>query len=201
MNPSTHSDPASKSGLSADTLRRVRERDAEAMNEFFDAYYDRVFAYVSHNIGGGEIAEDLTQEVFLRLHRSLERLDPKRDPSAWVFTLAINLVRDYWRSREHRHRHSRMDLDALGAHPEGRVEGDAHDKLEKQEREALLRRAMMELNEQDRQLIVMRSFEEFSTEELAKLFKTKTGAIRQRFSRALKRLGTHYEKLAGKEGR
>ncbi len=201
MNRTTNSDLASKSGLSAATLRRVRERDPEAMNEFFDAYYDRVFAYVARTIGGGEIAEDLTQEVFLRLHRSLERLDPDRDPSAWVFTVAINLVRDHWRSREHRQRHAQTDLDTLGVHPEGRVEDVAHDRLEQQERDALLQQAMMQLGEQDRQLIVMRSYEDLSSDELAKLLDTKPGAIRQRFSRALKRLGVHYEKLAGKEGR
>ena len=201
MNRPTHTGPAASSGLSAATLKRVRERQPDAMNEFFDAYYDRVFAYVSHNVGGGEIAEDLTQEVFLRLHRSLEKLDPERDPSAWVFTVAINLVRDHWRSREHRRRGDHSDLTVLAALPEGRAGGDAQEELEREQDAKLLRQAIMGLGEQDRELIMMRSFGGMSTEELAEILKSNSAAVRQRFSRALKRLGDEYRLLLGKEGR
>jgi RNA polymerase sigma-70 factor (ECF subfamily) len=48
------------------------------------------------------LAEDLTQEVFLQVHRFRERYDPERDPRAWLFTIATNQVRSTWRSRQRR---------------------------------------------------------------------------------------------------
>ena len=56
------------------------------------------------------LAEDLTHEVFLRLNRALDRLDPDRDPTGWVFTVATNCVRDHWRSRSHKSKQRDTEL-------------------------------------------------------------------------------------------
>lgn len=70
-----------------------------AMEAFFDHYYDRVSGYPVQARRDRALAGDLTQEAFLHMHRGLERLDPGRDPTPWVFTVAANVLRDHWRRR------------------------------------------------------------------------------------------------------
>ncbi len=186
--------------LSEERLRAVRDRDPQAMEQFFGVYYDRVFGYLLRLVDRRSLAEDLTQEVFLRLHRALDRLDPKRDPAPWVFTVASNLLRDYWRSSEHHRRDKVTDVDFLretaGDGKEDRLEG-----LAREESEACLRRMLERLAENDRQLVMLRSYAGLDSGALATALDISREAVRQRFSRALKKLGELYRKFCEPEGR
>src|SRR5205814_249964 len=83
--------------LTAADLERARDRDPEALAAFFEAYFDRIYALVYRLLGNRAAAEDVTQEVFLKVHRAVDRLDPQRDPGAWLSTIAYNACRDLWR--------------------------------------------------------------------------------------------------------
>ena len=84
------------------TLERVRRRDPQALETFFDVYFDRVYGLIRRLVGDATLAEDVTQEVFLKAHRALDRLDPERDPVPWLMTIAHNACRDLWRSGAYR---------------------------------------------------------------------------------------------------
>src|SRR5436309_750105 len=79
-------------------LERVRARDPEALESFFERYFDRVYGLVFRLLGDRTLAEDMTQEVFLKVHRAAHQLDPGRDPAPWLMTIAHNACRDLWRS-------------------------------------------------------------------------------------------------------
>ena len=79
-------------------LERVRARDPEALAAFFERYVDRVFGLVYRLLGDRTLAEDMTQDVFLKVHRAAHQLDPRRDPRPWIMTIAHNACRDLWRS-------------------------------------------------------------------------------------------------------
>src|SRR5439155_594675 len=79
-------------------LERVRARDPEALESFFERYFDRVYGLVFRLLGDRTLAEDMTQEVFLKVHRAAHQLDPGRDPAPWIMTIAHNACRDLWRS-------------------------------------------------------------------------------------------------------
>ncbi len=175
------------------TLRAVRDRDPAAMDRFFASFYDRVFAYLLRLVNDRSLAEDLAQEVFLRLHRALDRLDPARDPAPWVFTVAANLLRDHWRSAEHRRRGERRDIADMGDRLAAPGE-DALENLSRTESEACLREQLARLTEDDRQLVLLRSYAGLDAGALAESLNIKREAVRQRFSRALKRLGDFYRK-------
>jgi RNA polymerase sigma factor (sigma-70 family) len=195
MTTSKHGEtrPAAASAPTAVELEAVRRREPAAMERFFAAYYDRVFGYLLRLVSERPLAEDLTQEVFLRLHRALDRLDPARDPSPWVFTVAANLLRDYWRSAEHRRRGQRSELEAAERTEDGGGE-DALDRLGRAENEDCLRRMLAQLGQRDRQLVLLRSYGDLDSEALSGVFGISREAVRQRFSRALKRLGELYRK-------
>lgn len=181
-------------------LRSVRERHPESMRAFFDLYYDRVHAYLLRLVDDRHLAEDLTQEVFLRLHGALDRLDPERDPAPWVFTVASNLLRDYWRSAEHRRRGRMSDIDDLRDKSGDGAEDDL-EALARAESEACLRRMLARLAENDRQLVLLRGYAELDSAALAEILRISREAVRQRFSRAVKRLGELYRKHCEPERR
>src|SRR5262245_15515908 len=61
-------------------LEAVRARDKDALGALFEAYFDRVYGLVRRLLGNVTLAEDVTQEVFLKVHRAAHRIDPDRDP-------------------------------------------------------------------------------------------------------------------------
>jgi len=79
-------------------LERVRAREPEALAAFFERHFDRVYGLVYRLLGDRTIAEDMTQEVFLKVHRAAHQIDPARDPVPWLVTIAHNACRDLWRS-------------------------------------------------------------------------------------------------------
>ena len=75
-------------------LERVRARDPEALGEFYERYVDRVFGLAWRMLGERTLAEDATSDVFYKVHRAADRLDPTRDPVPWLVTITANVCRD-----------------------------------------------------------------------------------------------------------
>jgi RNA polymerase sigma-70 factor (ECF subfamily) len=177
-------------------IERVRRRDPAAMNEFFEAYVDRIYAYVLTMTRNATLAEDMVQETFLRLHRALERLDPQRDPTGWVITVAANTVRDHWRSRAHKAQGRAVDFDDLWDEPPDPA-GDPSRLLERDRTGEDIREVLETLSPADREVILLRDFEELETREIAEALSLTPEAVRQRHSRAVRRLGEAYRARFG----
>ena len=81
-----------------DFVRGAQSGDANSLAQLYDRFYDRIFRYVSFKIGNVSEAEDITEEVFLRLLKSISSFKFKGSPfSSWLFRIAHNLVVDYFR--------------------------------------------------------------------------------------------------------
>src|SRR5262249_42421785 len=78
----------------------VRSGDADAFAELVDRYQHRIVAVMHHLLGSAEEAEDLAQEVFLRIYRSRKRYHPSAKFSTWLFTIANNLALNVLRGRQ-----------------------------------------------------------------------------------------------------
>lgn len=175
-------------------LARVRRRDPAAMERFFDLYYDRLFGHVARLVQDTHLAEDLTHEVFLHLNKVLDRLDPERDPSGWVFTVATNVVRDHWRSRSHKSTQRNTEL--TDDHHEVLADGGEHaeDQMSRAQDQLLVQRALADLSEADREVILLRDFEQLDSATVGEILGIKSDAVRQRHSRAVGRLGEAFHR-------
>jgi RNA polymerase sigma-70 factor, ECF subfamily len=182
-------------------LVAVRARDGAALERFFDLYYDRVYGHVARMLGDRHLAEDVTHDIFLRLHKQVDRLDPDRDPTPWIFTVATNSVRDYWRSR--RHQETRRQVPLADEHAEMLASGAAgpHADIERDDEARMVQLAMAELSESDREIILLREYEEMDTAAIAVVLATKPDALRQRHARAVARLGVIFRRLLDEAGR
>jgi len=180
--------------LTPDLLLRVTRREQEPLEVFFNHFYDRVYAHVVNLMRDTTLGEDLTQDVFMRLHRVIDRLDPQRDPAGWVFTVATNVVRDYWRSADHRRKDAEVHVEDPGDLPVAHPDRDVQAAMESDEELRAVWAALHTLSVEDREIILLRDYEELATADIGQMLDLKTDAVRQRHSRAVARLGKAFHK-------
>ncbi|MEO6711674.1 MAG: RNA polymerase sigma factor [Planctomycetota bacterium] len=200
--PGFRSDPSSADGpgvgaraddLTADELTALAERRPEALERFFDVYFERVYGYVRRLVKDEHAAEDLSQDIFMHLHRALSTYDPRRALRPWVFTIATNKVRDYWSSRTFQDRSQMVgDVDEDGA-PIARRERRSEERGPREtlagiELGQAVADAVERLPEALRQTLLLRYYEELSFEEIARIVDRNEVAVRKRYSRALSEL-------------
>jgi RNA polymerase sigma-70 factor (ECF subfamily) len=179
-------------------LERVRARDPEAMTAFFDRYFDLVFSVALRLSGDRGRAEDLTQEVFFKVHRAAHTLDPARDPAPWLVGITTNAFRDRWRStagRIDRHSASFDDDPALKETIAARTPGPVDDYVAA-ERERRLRAAIAALPEGLRTIVSLHDFAGWGHDRIAEALGITHDAARKRYSRALAALRRELEDLA-----
>ena len=180
---------------------RLHEREPGALETFYELYFDRVYAYVRRLLRETHLAEDLTQEIFMHIHQSLPSYDPGRALRPWVFTIATNKVRDFWRSRRHQETLREMGPVEDETGPQG-VSGEEgpSDALQSAETTRLIEEAVEELPDSMRATLVLRYFEGLSFAEIGAIVDRNEAAVRKRYSRALEELRQSLSKTLGFEG-
>src|SRR5262245_63355810 len=97
-------------------MLQVRENDAQAFEELMLRYQNRLMALLAHLVGQRDLAEDLTQEVFLRVYRARKRYTPGAKFSTWLFTIAGNVASNALRTLARRREvHITPRADSTGA--------------------------------------------------------------------------------------
>jgi RNA polymerase sigma-70 factor (ECF subfamily) len=164
----------------AEFLRRLKAGEARAFEELVRAYQHRVFAVALRMLGNAGEAEEIAQEVFLRAHRALSEFRGDAKLSTWLYTIASRLCLNHLGSGERsatlfgEERLTRLRYEAGG--PDAIVE--------QTELEAALHRAIAELPDERRIVVVLRDLEGLSYEEIATALELPTGTVRSRLHRA-----------------
>ncbi len=155
------------------------QSSAEGFGEFFDAYYDRIYAYAFRRVGSRDTAEDIAASVFEDALKGIKRLRWQNKPlAAWLFKIASRRVADQYRQPQH------AELsDAAIATSDGPALA-----LEKEEEFAAVRSAMGRLGESDRELIRLVYFDELDRAEIAVILNCTSNSLYVRLHRALERL-------------
>lgn len=177
--------------LTRDELERLRTRDPDALGRFFERYVGHVYGLVHRLLGDREAAEDVTQEVFLKVYRAAAQMDPGRDPTPWVTAIACNACRDVWRSGAYRMRRrsdSIEDDPGAAARLVG-VAGDPERDALASERERIVQDALGRLPAPLREAVVLHDWQGLDHREIAELLGIGHAAARKRYSRALAALG------------
>jgi RNA polymerase sigma-70 factor (ECF subfamily) len=159
---------------------RLRAGDARAFEELVRAYQHRVFGVALRMLGNRTEAEDIAQEVFLRVHRSIADFRGQAKLSTWLYAIASRLCLNRLASGE-RHR-VRAGEDTLMQLPS--ADTGAADTLERGERDAALRHAIASLPEERRIVVVLRDVEGLSYDEIAQALDLEPGTVRSRLHRA-----------------
>lgn len=179
----------------ADLIARCKKGDQRAYDRLVALYSPRLYGYLLRLVGRPDDAEELLQEVYLRLVRGMERYRHDGQLTAYLFRIATNVVRDRYRRRKVRPRHV-SESETGGEDDEGLGLGDqvsADDpgpdaSLRHGERSSALGEALEKLPEEQRQVILLRHFSEMSFGDIADLLECPVGTVLARAHRGLKRL-------------
>ena len=177
-------------------LERVRARDPEALGIFYERYMDLVFGLAWRMLGERVLAEDAASDVFLKVHRAADRLDPARDPAPWLVTITTNVCRDLWRSGAYKLSRRAADVDdPASAATLSTGRNDPEQDAIGSERERLVQAALLELPEPLRTAIVLHDYQGLDHRQVGEVLHIAHDAARKRYSRALAALE---EKLRGR---
>jgi RNA polymerase sigma-70 factor (ECF subfamily) len=187
-------------------MLRVRNDENGAFAELVEQYQHRLVAVMHHLVGNLQEAEDLAQEVFLRVYRARKKYHPRAKFSTWLFTIANNLALNCLRSRQ---RKPVVPLDVsdsgpLGPRPAEQLVQDRArqpaQRLQQQELAAVIQKALDGLNERQRMAVVLNKFEDMSYEEIAQVMNLSTKAIKSLLSRARTNLREALQGYIGMDG-
>jgi RNA polymerase sigma-70 factor (ECF subfamily) len=183
-------------------MLQVRAGDAPAFTELVLRYQNRLLTVLEHLVGNREQAEDLAQDVFVRVFKARERYEPEAKFSTWLFTIANNVASNALRSRSRRREvgvpegngadSAPLALDQLAKAASGFMPTRALDKAEQAE---MVRHAVAALSERQRMALLLAKFEGMSYHDIAQTMGLSVQAIKSLLSRArvnLKEILTPY---------
>ena len=160
--------------------------DRAAFKLLFDRYAGLLFAMAKRRLGSDDDARDVVQQTLLQLHRARNDFRPGARLRPWLFTIAMNLVREQYRKRKRRREQS---LETSSAPlPEAVVSSDAERDDEHKARAARIRAALQSLPPPQREVIELHWFEESPYEEIARIVGASVAAVRVRAHRGYERL-------------
>ncbi|MGH7366245.1 MAG: sigma-70 family RNA polymerase sigma factor [Candidatus Rokuibacteriota bacterium] len=161
-------------------LDRLRAGDPTAFEELVMAYQHRVFGVALRMLGNAGEAQEVAQEAFVRAHRALGEFRGDAKLSTWLYAITSRLCLNRLASAERRL--TRQGEDALLRLSDAAPRPDA--VLERSELEAALQRAIAELPEERRIVVVLCDLEGLSYEEIAQVLELPLGTVRSRLHRA-----------------
>ncbi|MFN8179110.1 MAG: sigma-70 family RNA polymerase sigma factor [bacterium] len=176
-------------GDDRELVRRALEGDETAFATIVRHYERGLYNLAFRMVRDSELARDLTQEIFVRVHRSLARYDPVYPFPSWIYRVASNLCIDWIRRRKIETVSLDAPLPGGGEEdaPSREMEGDAPDpseELERRERAAMLASALAKLPESHRLVLLLRHQRELSYEEIAVALDVPLGTVKARIHRA-----------------
>lgn len=141
-------------------IRRCLDGDASAFEPLVERYHRPLFRVAARMLGDREEARDVTQTAFLKAYVSLASCDGERRFFSWIYRIVVNECLNTLRSRRPMQPLSPKDEQLRGP-------GSPGEGAEAAERHARIRRALLQLTAEQRDVIVMRHFAELSYEEIA----------------------------------
>ena len=177
-------------------IQRCLRGDQAAWDLIVKQYWRKVFNVAYKFVGKHDQAEDLTQDIFLKIFKSLDTFDRRANFQTWLISVSRNLCIDHYRSVRKERETIDRDVDANELTPASRDEGPIA-ALEHRDRVALLRQALAALPETLRTAVLMRDIQELSYQEIAERLRLPEGTVKSRINRGRSELARQIKKLRG----
>jgi len=167
-----------------DVMLQVRDGEVHMLGVLFDRYQTPLYNFYAKMTQDRTLSEDLVQDVFLRILRYRHTYRPETPFRAWVYQIARN-------ARVDAARKAKPEVPML-AEPMGPATGDS---AQQKQEAALLQKALMQLPEDKREVLILSRFQELKYEEIARMMGCEVGTVKVRVHRALQQLREVYRQL------
>jgi len=192
--------PADQPAASPDAVETLIQRclqgDQHAWDLIVRQYWRKVFNVAYKFVGKHDEAEDLTQDIFLKIFKSLDTFDRRANFQTWLISVSRNLCIDHYRSVRKERETIDRGVDASDLAPAAPEPGPIA-ALEQRDRVVLLRQAMATLPETLRTAVLLRDIQELSYQEIADKLRLPEGTVKSRINRGRTELARQIRKLRG----
>ena len=168
----------------AELVRRARAGDGVAWEEIVQAFSRRIFNLAYRFTSNPDSAEDLTQEVFIRIYKTLDQYDPKQgDLANWLMRLARNLIIDDYRHRQRNPQNTMADTVDDHQYHLRAVGNSAHKEMERRELAAQVQDGINKLAPDLKTCVILRDIEELTYQEIVEVLQIPEGTVKSRINR------------------
>ena len=170
-------------------MEAVKSGDLQQASLLFERYNKRIYNFLARMTMSKMLAEDLTQNVFLRMIKYRNSYREGNRFHSWIYQIARNVFSDHYQM--HKNKFSGfVDVEKMSE-----VIADKEESMEQDEREKILHRSLAMLNEEQRELLVLTRFQHLKYEEVAVIMDTTVANIKVKVHRAIQKLREHYFQL------
>jgi RNA polymerase sigma factor (sigma-70 family) len=177
--------PRMNSVADEELMLQVRNGEGEMLGVLFERYHGPLFSFYARLMGDRAVSEDLVQEVFLRILRYRDTYQAGTPFRPWMYQIARNARMDHYRKAQ---RHDAFE-------PEMLPPLVAPDSAQREQESALLHRALMQLSEEKREVLILARFQELKYTEIARLLGCELNTVKTRVHRALRDLRAAFRQL------
>ncbi len=189
------SDPSAAPAPSVDVLiERCLTGDQVAWDQIVRQHWRKVFNLAYKFVGRHDEAEDLTQDIFLKIFKALHTFDRRANFQTWLISISRNLCIDHYRSVRKERETMARDVDASDLTPVSRERGP-YAELEQLDLRNLIRLALAELPPALKEAVVLRDLQEFSYQEIADKLGLPEGTVKSRINRGRLELARQLRRL------
>ena len=180
-------------------VRRVKKGDYRAFDLLVLKYQSRVISTVFKYVKERQLAEDITQEAFIKSYKSIDSFRGESSFYTWVYRIAVNTAKNYLVSSKRRDEVVISDLSEDNSfYPEKSDVDSPHDILKASELRDLIFETLSSLGEETRTALSLREFDGLSYEQIAEIVKCPVGTVRSRIFRGREMIeevvGKHMDK-------
>lgn len=187
--------PPSQPNTGIDALiERCLAGDQDAWTEIVQRHRRKVFNLAYKFVGRHDEAEDLTQDIFLRIFKALHTFDRRANFQTWLISLSRNLCIDHYRSQRRERETMARDIDASVLTPPS-PERSPERRLEQLDVRQIVKAALAELPPNLREAVTLRDLQDFSYLEIAERLNLPEGTVKSRINRGRLELARHVRRL------
>lgn len=170
-------------------IRRSQAGDAESFSELITPYEEKMFHYAYRMLQDEQDAQDAAQEAFLRAWTHLSGFGGKSSFSTWLYTILNRICLDILRKKKRRGEQTQVSIYQSNAEDEYEIQIEdtapgPYENTQKKAAQEMFYKALNELSEEHRQVIVLRDIEGFDYDKIADITDTSLGTVKSRLSRA-----------------
>jgi RNA polymerase sigma-70 factor (ECF subfamily) len=169
----------------------VRDGDVGKLGSLFERHHASLFQFFCRMTGNRTTAEDLVQDVFFRILKYRKTFRDDSRFTAWMFHVARNARVDHFRKHPMTISDSDTNIERASDAP------FPSEQLEQEETTAMLKRALLKLPDEKRELLILARYQEMKYEDIAQMLGVDIGTVKVRVHRAVKELRDIYLKLSG----
>jgi len=175
-------------------IERCLAGDQQAWEQIVRQHWRKVFNLAYKFVGRHDEAEDLTQDIFLKIFKALHTFDRRANFQTWLISISRNLCIDHYRSVRKERETMARDVDASTLMPASR-ERSPYGELEQIDLRVRIRQALAELPPTLREAVVLRDLQEFSYQEIADKLHLPEGTVKSRINRGRLELARQMRRL------